>query len=80
MRLGISGSEKIYIFFGCLQIIIFSKGALPYYNNYTSTTVWCISAAGCYAPSMLIYTLTRAFEELKLGPPLGFYFFVQLTQ
>jgi len=39
-----------------------------------------MGAAGCCAPSMLIYTLARGCEELKLGTPPGFYFCIQLRQ
>jgi hypothetical protein len=33
----------------------------------TITTVCCVSARGCYAPSMMIYKTTRACEDLKSG-------------
>ena len=31
----------------------------------TNATAWCVSTAGCYTPSMMIYKMARACEDLK---------------
>jgi hypothetical protein len=55
---------KNYHFFGCLQIVIFSKGALPYNSNWININIRCISVVGyCALPMLTGYSM----REIKMG-------------